>query len=135
MPLATAKAVITQVPWSVETPRLPAMVGSETLAMVESSTCMKVPNASANAVIASGPPFSGATAAGAAGARASAVVELADIRSVLRQDFGDQRIGDGALSSPVSARVVPGPTLVVISGPDWSRTSASAVTLSPTRRG
>ena len=47
MPLATAKEVITQVPWSVLTPRLPAMVGIETLAMVVSSTCMKVPSASA----------------------------------------------------------------------------------------
>ena len=45
--------MITQVPLSVETPRLPAIVGSETLAMVPSSTCMKVPSASAIAVIAS----------------------------------------------------------------------------------
>ena len=59
MPLETAKAVITQVPWSGLTPRLPAMVGSETLAMVESSTCMKVPSASISAVIASGAPVMG----------------------------------------------------------------------------
>src|SRR5580692_2031905 len=95
MPLATAKAVITQVPWSDETPRLPEMVGKETLAMVESSTCMKVPSASASAVIASGPPFSGAVAAGGGAAGATAVEALADIRSILPQDFGDQRIGDG----------------------------------------
>src|SRR3954469_10300895 len=59
MPLATAKAVITQVPWLVETPRLPPMVGSETLAMVESSTCMKVPSARHRAVTAKIPPASG----------------------------------------------------------------------------
>jgi hypothetical protein len=42
MPLATTKEVMIQVDWSVEAPRLPAMVGSETLAMVVSSTCMMV---------------------------------------------------------------------------------------------
>ena len=47
MALETAKAVITQVLWSVLTPRLPAIVGNETLAIVVSSTCMKVANASA----------------------------------------------------------------------------------------
>src|SRR5882672_77913 len=47
MPLATANEVITQVPWSGEAPRLPEMVGMATLAMVVSSTCMKVPSASA----------------------------------------------------------------------------------------
>ena len=53
MPFDTAKDVMTQVPWSVLAPRLPAMVGSDTLAIVVSSTCMKVPSASAIAVIAS----------------------------------------------------------------------------------
>src|SRR5689334_16762810 len=66
MPLATAKAVITQVPCEVETPRLPEMVGSETLAMVESSTCMKVPIASIKAVMANCPPCIGASCGGAA---------------------------------------------------------------------
>ncbi len=47
-----ANRVITQVPWSELTPRLPEMVGIDTLAMVESSTCMKVPSASAMAISA-----------------------------------------------------------------------------------
>src|SRR6201989_575154 len=64
-PLAQAKLVMTQVPLSVDTPRLPATVGSATLAMVPSSTCMNVPSASASAVIASAPPTSGGGAAGA----------------------------------------------------------------------
>ncbi len=58
-PLATAKAVMTQVPLLVETPRLPEMVGSDTLAMVVSSTCMKVPSARAKAAIPSETPVSG----------------------------------------------------------------------------
>ncbi len=40
--LLTANEVITQVLCSELTPRLPAMVGSATLAIVVSSTCMKV---------------------------------------------------------------------------------------------
>src|SRR6185437_14455197 len=40
--MLTANEVITHVLWSLLTPRLPAMVGSETLAIVVSSTCMKV---------------------------------------------------------------------------------------------
>ena len=47
MAVLTAKAVMTQVLWSVLTPRLPAIVGNETLAIVVSSTCMKVASASA----------------------------------------------------------------------------------------
>lgn len=42
MALLTANEVITQVPCSELTPRLPEMVGRATLAMVVSSTCMKV---------------------------------------------------------------------------------------------
>ena len=42
MALLTANEVITQVPCSELTPRLPEIVGSATLAMVVSSTCMKV---------------------------------------------------------------------------------------------
>jgi len=42
MALLTANEVITQVLWFTLTPRLPAMVGNDTLAMVVSSTCMKV---------------------------------------------------------------------------------------------
>src|SRR6185312_8762851 len=40
--LATAKLVITQVPWFALTPRSPAIAGSETLAIDESSTFMNV---------------------------------------------------------------------------------------------
>ena len=40
--MLTANEVITQVLWSLLTPRLPAIVGSDTLAMVVSSTCMNV---------------------------------------------------------------------------------------------
>lgn len=42
MALDTANEVITQVPYSELTPRLPEIVGSATLAMVVSSTCIKV---------------------------------------------------------------------------------------------
>lgn len=42
MALLTANEVITQVPCSELTPRLPEMVGKATLAMVVSSTCIKV---------------------------------------------------------------------------------------------
>ncbi|SEK36911.1 hypothetical protein SAMN05216604_102289 [Pseudomonas agarici] len=42
MALLTANEVMTQVPCSELTPRLPEMVGSATLAMVVSSTCIKV---------------------------------------------------------------------------------------------
>src|ERR1700722_5307180 len=51
-PLATANEVMTQVPWSELTPRLPAIVGMETFAMEVSSTCMNVPSARATAVMA-----------------------------------------------------------------------------------
>ncbi len=59
MPFETANDVMIQVPWFVLTPRLPAMVGSETLAIVVSRTCMKVPSASANAVMPRVPAGSG----------------------------------------------------------------------------
>src|SRR4051812_50220255 len=42
MALATAKLVMTQVPWFGLTPRSPAMAGSDTLAIDVSSTFMKV---------------------------------------------------------------------------------------------
>src|SRR5690348_14456554 len=50
--LATVNEVITHTDWFWLAPRLPAMVGSETLAMVRSSTCMKVPSDSP--IVASG---------------------------------------------------------------------------------
>ncbi len=62
-PLAMAKKVITQVPWSGLTPRSPEMVGMATLAMEVSSTCMKVPAAMAMAVKASAAPFKGCSSA------------------------------------------------------------------------
>src|SRR5580765_2503631 len=40
MALLTANEVMTQVAWSALAPRLPAIVGSDTLAIVVSSTCM-----------------------------------------------------------------------------------------------
>ncbi len=45
MALATPKEVITQVTWVVDTPRLPPIVGSDTLAIDVSSTFMKVASA------------------------------------------------------------------------------------------
>ena len=69
MPLATANEVITQVPWSVDTPRLPEIVGIDTLAIVVSSTCMKVPTASAVATSAC-EPLTGGIAGGPAPAAA-----------------------------------------------------------------
>src|SRR6185437_12122687 len=75
--------VITQVPWLVLTPRLPAMVGIETLAMVESSTCMKVPSASAIEVSASSIPVIGvmSPAGGAVSAMAQAPGLLGSARA------------------------------------------------------
>ncbi|SVK53686.1 Uncharacterised protein [Acinetobacter baumannii] len=59
MAFATPNEVITQVPCELEDPRLPEMVGIATLAMVESSTCMKVAMASATVIQASWAPSSG----------------------------------------------------------------------------
>ncbi|MCY1214439.1 hypothetical protein D9M72_262530 [compost metagenome] len=58
--LAAANSVITQVPSSIDTPRLPAIVGIATLAIDESSTFMKVARATAKLPIRSLPPVSGA---------------------------------------------------------------------------
>ena len=57
--LATPNEVITQVPWEFDAPRLPAIVGIATLAMVESSTCMKVASESAMVIMTSCAPSSG----------------------------------------------------------------------------
>ena len=56
---ATPNEVITQVPWLNDEPRLPAMVGMATLAMVESSTCIKVASDSAMVIMTSCAPSSG----------------------------------------------------------------------------
>src|SRR5690348_5263765 len=90
------------------------MVGSETLAMVESSTCMKVPIASTKAVIANWPPCMGPDCAGAAAGAGRAgpagvwdslsgmalpgrdAVLGALLGAVLAQNAGDHFIGDRA---------------------------------------
>jgi hypothetical protein len=72
-PLATANEVMTQVPWSELTPKFPAIVGIDTLAMEVSSTCMNVPTASAKAVIALALP---ARVGGAASAATTALTAL-----------------------------------------------------------
>ncbi len=66
--LAAANTVITHVPSSTETPRLPEMVGMATLAIDVSSTFMKVASATAIVARTSWPPLSGGGGGGAAGA-------------------------------------------------------------------
>ncbi|KGA51995.1 hypothetical protein DJ56_4278 [Yersinia pestis] len=66
---ATPNEVITHVPCELDEPKSPAIVGMATLAMVESSTCMKVANESATVIQASGAPSSGFCATIASGAR------------------------------------------------------------------
>src|ERR1700730_2685226 len=58
--LAAENNVMTQVPSSTDTPRLPDIVGTATLAMDESSTVMKVARATANVARTSLPPVKGA---------------------------------------------------------------------------
>ena len=59
MALATPKEVMTQVPWSGETPRSPAMAGVDTLAIDVSSTFMNVASDSAIVPRTSCAPASG----------------------------------------------------------------------------
>jgi hypothetical protein len=66
MALATANEVMTQVPWSGDTPRSPAIAGIDTLAIDVSSTFMKVASDSTMVPSTSVPPVSGAAAAFAA---------------------------------------------------------------------
>src|SRR5262245_98897 len=54
---------MTHVPWLLLMPRLPAMFGTETLAIVMSRTAMKFAVASTIAASHSSPPFSGASPA------------------------------------------------------------------------
>jgi len=63
--LAAANKVITHVPSSTDTPRLPEMVGIATFAIDESSTFMNVASATASVARTSLPPVSGG--GGAAG--------------------------------------------------------------------
>ena len=73
MALATAKLVMTQVPWLGETPRSPAIAGSATLAIDVSSTFMKTaPSDSATVPQNSCAPCSGGCAAGGGAPRAAA---------------------------------------------------------------
>src|SRR6201996_7319887 len=62
--LAAANTVITHVPSSTETPRLPEIVGIATLAIDVSSTFMKVASATAMVARTSLPPSSGGGAGG-----------------------------------------------------------------------
>ena len=75
----TANEVITHVAWFALPPRLPEMVGNETLAMVVSSTCMKLASARPSVVSAT---FGGRNAAGlaAAGGPAGASCAIVDMR-------------------------------------------------------
>src|SRR5580692_9070467 len=68
MALATPNEVITQVPWSGETPRSPAIVGIDTLAIDVSSTFMNVASDSAIAPSARLRPCNGCRAGAGAGA-------------------------------------------------------------------
>src|SRR3569833_1171287 len=67
MAAATEYALMIQVPWLVETPSAPAMVGIETLAIVMSRISMKVDKAAANVSSTSAGPCNDAGAAGAGG--------------------------------------------------------------------
>src|SRR3954471_23347555 len=66
MALATAKLVMTQVPWFGLTPRSPAIAGSDTLAIDVSSTFMKVAADRAMVPQTRAEPSSGAVATGVA---------------------------------------------------------------------
>ncbi len=59
--VATVKEVMTQVPCVALMPMVPAIVGTDTLAMVVSSTCMKVASDTPKVAIASCAPCSGAS--------------------------------------------------------------------------
>src|SRR5579864_940459 len=70
--LAAANTVMTHVPSSTETPRLPEMVGIATFAIDVSSTFMKVASATAMVARTSLPPCRGGGVGGAGGAAAGA---------------------------------------------------------------
>src|ERR1700722_16941692 len=78
-PFATAKEVMTQVPWSELTPRSPLIVGMDTFAIEVSSTCMNVPMARATAVTALSVPVS------VGGSTAMAGFALTGVRSGARR--------------------------------------------------
>src|SRR5690606_18214252 len=105
MALLTANEVITQVAWLALAPRLPEMVGSETLAIVVSSTCMNDASARPSVARATLGGRNGWAAAAALGAALDpgAVAAMEDMgevvrsaaraRQVLLDDPGDQRVG------------------------------------------
>src|SRR6476469_7414408 len=76
--LATPNDVITHVPWSGDTPRSPAIAGSDTLAIDVSSTFMNVASDSATVPSASVEPVSGAGWADAPDAGAGVVTGSPD---------------------------------------------------------
>src|SRR5690606_35174599 len=102
MALLTANEVITHVAWLALPPRLPEMVGRDTLAMVVSSTCMKLASASPKVVRAR---FGGAkprpSARGAGALSRVALVEdmqgSAIAAEVVADHPLDQRVGVGQL--------------------------------------
>src|SRR6201996_1519715 len=81
-----ANTVMTHVPSSTETPRLPEMVGIATFAIDVSSTFMKVASATAKVASASWPPCSAGGGGGAPGGPGGAAAA----------DAGAAFCGDGA---------------------------------------
>jgi hypothetical protein len=113
------------------------MVGSETLAMVVSSTCMKVPSASASAVIASGMPVMGGGAQEQLAPLIAARPDCSPAR--LRWRPGSLRSArDGGAVGILAGVARHGPAAHArghVIGPEVSRTSTLAATDSPTRSG
>ena len=81
--LATPNDVMTHVPWSGDTPRSPAIAGSDTLAIDVSSTFMNVASESATVPSASVAPVSGAGWADAPDAGAGVVTGSPDAGTAL----------------------------------------------------
>ena len=77
MALAMPKLVITHVPWPGLTPKSPAMAGSETLAIDESSTFINVASDRASVPITNIPPLSGSGSKAGGGGAATFMGELA----------------------------------------------------------
>jgi hypothetical protein len=107
MALLTANEVMTQVAWLELAPRLPEMVGNETLAMVVSSTCMN--DASARPIVVNArfgganglAAGSGVTGKPALSSSAAMVAMCGSVAcgggQVLFDDLRDQRVGIGQL--------------------------------------
>src|SRR5215831_1712272 len=82
--LATPNDVMTQVAWSGDTPRSPAIAGSDTFAIDVSSTFMKVARERATVPTISEPPVSGCCAALACGSTWGMAGLLREARRLLR---------------------------------------------------